>query len=102
MSTNRILTSLAPAVAQRLLAQGQRVTVPRQTVLCDQGEPFEYAYFPLSGMVSLISTTEDGDTVEVASIGREGMIGLPILMPTADSPYDVHGACQKFCVWGIT
>ena len=90
MSTNRILAGLPPAVSTRLIAGGQRITVPRQTVLCEEGQPFEYAYFPLNGMASLISTTEDGDTVEVASVGREGMIGLPILLPDADAPYAVH------------
>ena len=90
MSVNRILASLPAPVAQRLLTQGARVLIPRYTVLCGQGEPFDAGYFPLSGMVACMSTTEDGDTVEVVSIGREGMIGLPILMPAAESPYDVQ------------
>jgi hypothetical protein len=41
-------------------------------------------------MISLISTTEDGEAVEVASNGREGMVGLPILLPSAHAPYAVH------------
>jgi CRP-like cAMP-binding protein len=90
MNGNTILASLPPALSQRLIAQGQRMRVPRLTVLCDEGEPFDYAYFPLSGMASLISTTVDGDTVEVASIGREGMIGIQILLPEARAPYAVH------------
>ena len=74
-------------VQARLLAHAQRVSVPRRTVLSDVGDTFRYAYFPLNGMVSLLSMTEDGNTVEVATIGNDGMIGLPILLSSAQAPY---------------
>ncbi len=41
------------------------------------GEEIEFAYFPLTGVCSLIATDYAGDGVEMASVGREGMIGLP-------------------------
>jgi hypothetical protein len=41
-------------------------------------------------MICLLSMTEDGETAEVMSVGREGMIGLPILLPTGDDCYSVH------------
>ena len=90
MSKNALLTALPPQVLQRLLAQHQRRVLPRRSVLCEAGDRFEYAYFPLNGMLSLLSMTEEGETVEVMAVGREGMIGLPILLPSADAPYAVH------------
>lgn len=90
MSKNALLTALPPQVLQRLLAQHQRRALPRRSVLCEAGDRFEYAYFPLNGMLSLLSMTEEGETVEVMAVGREGMIGLPILLPSADAPYAVH------------
>ena len=90
MKTNALLSTVPGPVAQRLLASHQRRTLPRRTVLHDAGDRFEYAYFPLDGMLSLLSMTEDGETVEVMSVGREGMIGLPILLPSADVSYSVY------------
>jgi CRP-like cAMP-binding protein len=90
VSRNRLIAALPPNVAQRLLAQHQRRVLPRRTVLCEVGDSFEYAYFPLNGMVSLLSMTDEGETVETMAIGSEGMIGLPVLLPSSDAPYSVH------------
>jgi CRP-like cAMP-binding protein len=40
-------------------------------------------------MVSLLSMTQTGDSVEVATVGSEGMIGLPIVVSSAPAPYSV-------------
>jgi CRP-like cAMP-binding protein len=90
MRTNALLDKMPAPVAQRLLASHQRRVLRRRVVLHEAGAPFEYAYFPLNGMLSLISTTEEGSTVELMSVGREGMIGLPILLPSTEAPYSVH------------
>jgi CRP-like cAMP-binding protein len=45
-------------------------------------EPIEYVYFPNSGIISLVNLTEDGGTVEAATVGKEGMVGLPLLLGT--------------------
>lgn len=90
MSTNLLLASLPTAIAERLTERGQRLTIPRHCVLCEEGEPFESAYFPLSGLVSLQLMTEDGNTLEIAAVGREGIVGLPILLPKAVAPYGAH------------
>ena len=36
----------------------------------------QYVYFPLSGMISLLSVMRDGKAVETAAIGREGALGV--------------------------
>jgi CRP-like cAMP-binding protein len=82
--------ALPPASAQRLLAAHQRRVLRPRTVLCEAGQSLDTAIFPLNGMLSLLSMTEEGNTVEVMSIGREGMIGLPILMQSNESRYSVH------------
>jgi CRP-like cAMP-binding protein len=42
--------------------------------------PIEYVYFICHGVVSLVKNLDDGDTVEVATIGPEGMVGVPIVL----------------------
>jgi CRP-like cAMP-binding protein len=90
VSQNALLATLPPAIVQRLLASHQRRTLSKRTVLCEAGDRLEFAYFPLNGMLSLLSMTEEGDSVEVMAVGREGMIGAPILVASADTPYSVH------------
>src|SRR5688572_31646358 len=41
----------------------ERVHLPLDTMLCHAGDRIEFAYFPLSGMASLLSITEDGEAV---------------------------------------
>jgi CRP-like cAMP-binding protein len=52
------LDEIALVLGERLLHVGD---IPR------------YAYFPLTGVISVVATTERGDSVEVAAIGREGL-----------------------------
>jgi CRP-like cAMP-binding protein len=44
-------------------------------VLLDAGEEFEHVYFPHSGMLSLLVVSRDGNAIEVATVGREGVVG---------------------------
>jgi CRP-like cAMP-binding protein len=50
------------------------------TVIAEPGDIVATCYFPLSGMISLLSVTEQGQTVEVGYTGREGMVGLAALL----------------------
>jgi CRP-like cAMP-binding protein len=56
-------------------------------VLYDMGNRIEYVYFPNSGMVSLISHTEEGETLEVGITGYEGIVGLSVFLEANESQY---------------
>jgi CRP-like cAMP-binding protein len=45
-----------------------------------------HVYFPTSGMCSVVGTTDEGKVVETASIGNEGMIGIPVVLGLNFSP----------------
>ncbi len=51
--------------------------MPHHRSLYKPNEPLEFVYFPNAGMVSLVIATEDGRTVEVGEVGREGFAGIP-------------------------
>jgi len=53
--------------------------LPHHSILYELGEKIRYAYFLNEGMCSLVVVTKDGHSVEVGIIGREGMVGLPVL-----------------------
>ncbi len=47
------------------------------------GETIEHVYFPLDAVVSIVADLEDGSVIEVASVGREGMTGVGVLLRTS-------------------
>jgi CRP-like cAMP-binding protein len=61
------LDLLAPHLSTKQLAQG--------VVLLEAGEEFDRVYFPHSGMLSLLAVLRDGKGIEVATVGREGVVG---------------------------
>ena len=52
----------------------------------DTNKPIEYAYFPLTGVASMQTVMENGKAVEVATIGNEGMVGLPLFLGVNSTP----------------
>jgi len=62
------LALLAPHLKQVPLLHGAVLHEPERTV--------EWVYFPMSGAVSLLVVMTAGEAVEIASVGREGAIGL--------------------------
>jgi CRP-like cAMP-binding protein len=65
----------------------EHIDLPRGAVLARPGEPIEHAYFPMSGMVSIVALMSRGLGAEVATVGNEGMIGLPIFLGAGSSPF---------------
>lgn len=72
---NRLLALLADRDLRLLIPDFKSMTLESSAVLFEPGQPIDHVYFPLTGVVSLVVTGEDGD-VEVATIGNEGMVGL--------------------------
>ena len=55
-------------------------------VLCDSGSLLPYVYFPTAGFISLIATIEGSPGVEVAMVGKEGMLGVHAVLGGTLSP----------------
>jgi CRP-like cAMP-binding protein len=88
-AANRLLSALPEEEYARLLPSLTRVRLPRGRVLFEAGETVRHVYFLAGGMASLLATTAEGDTVQVAMIGREGVVGLPALLGSGVMPYRV-------------
>src|SRR5439155_23754435 len=74
---------------ESLLLKLELVRFPRNRILYEAGDALHYAYFPNSGMASLLAITEDGSTIEIGTVGREGYLGGPILHRVGVTPYRV-------------
>ena len=77
---NRLLRTLPRRVITGLLPDLMPVTLPPDKMLCEADEPLTQIYFIETGLVSLVSVFEDGTTAEMATVGREGLVGIEILL----------------------
>jgi len=79
-AANRILTALPAADRDRLLRAMTPVSLSIKTVLFEPGQLIDEVYFPLDGVISLVTPLEDGAIVEVATVGNEGIVGVPVVL----------------------
>ena len=64
------------------------VFLPLRThdVLNEDGMSIQYAYFMNSGLASVLNVMQDGKSVEVGLTGKEGFVGLPLIVGFKTSP----------------
>jgi len=86
---NKLLASLPREEYARLNKHLEPVSLKKGKIIYYPGDPVREAYFPLGGMISLVSTTQEGSGVEVAMIGNEGMAGVSIILGGLSAPYQV-------------
>lgn len=86
---NRILEALPHEEFARLLPYLERVELKKGEIVYITGDDIQYTYFPEDGLLSLLSITETGSTIEVAMVGSEGVVGVPMLLRNHMIPYEV-------------
>ncbi|MGA8417533.1 MAG: Crp/Fnr family transcriptional regulator [Candidatus Dormiibacterota bacterium] len=77
-SRNLLLQALPPVERDTLLAHLRPTALSAKTVLFEPGEAIEKVHFPLDGVISLATPSADG-SVEVATIGNEAIVGVPLI-----------------------
>jgi CRP-like cAMP-binding protein len=85
---NHLLATLAPEDLSLLQPSLEPVTLPEHSRLVKPNTPIEYAYFVEQGIISVVATTSKDCHIQVGLIGREGMVGAPILLGTDRMPYE--------------
>jgi CRP-like cAMP-binding protein len=74
-SPNRLLASLPRAVFGAIKPDLKLVELNHGDVIAETGGLIRRVYFPHSGIISLVVELSIGDTIETATIGRDGVIG---------------------------
>ena len=72
---NKILLSISDKEYAVIRPHLEFLSMPHHLSLYEPGQPLKFVHFPNTGMVSLVIATEDGKTVEVGEVGREGFAG---------------------------
>jgi len=86
---NLILNALPEEEYERLLPNLKPVKLLLGQYLYRAEDTIRHVYFPSDAMVSIVATTTAGQSVEIGVIGREGMVGLEVLMGS-DSTLNDH------------
>ena len=60
--------------------------MPVGQVLSESGGRVTHVYFPTSSIVSLLYLTNSGTSVELAVVGREGIVGVSLFMVARPHP----------------
>lgn len=84
-TANLLLSSLTPADFGRIAIELEPVPLTLRMIIYEPGANIEHIYFPTTGCVSMIHATDNG-SVEVGTIGQEGLVGVPILLRACSEP----------------
>ena len=76
---NHLLEALPEAERETLMQHLRPGHLSVKTVIFDPGQPIPFIHFPVDGVISLVTPLADGNIVEVATIGNEGIVGVPLV-----------------------
>lgn len=76
---NLILRALPKSEYNEVFGTLELVRLKLHSVLHETGDTIRSGYFPNDGMGSVLTVQPDGETVEVALIGNEGFVGVPVV-----------------------
>jgi CRP-like cAMP-binding protein len=77
---NKIIALLPPSVVNEWTPHFEHVELKQGQVLYAPGGVLRHLYFPLTAIVSWVRILENGATTKVAMVGREGVVGLYLLL----------------------
>jgi CRP-like cAMP-binding protein len=89
ITANQLLDGLDPHELAILRPHLVEVPLEVGSVVAEAGQTAEFVYFPTSGVLSLVGTTEAGGTVEVAIVGREGVASVSAVLGRNRLPFRV-------------
>ena len=96
---NDILRALLSSEYQHLRPKLEQVDLRFGDVLYATDQRIHHVYFPETAVVAMIDTVEDGGTVEVGIIGREGMQVLLAVISQSVACSQHHSVTQRLARW---
>lgn len=83
---NQLLAALPPDVFERIAPALDVIPLKLKQFVHKAGEPIHEVYFPGGGFLSMVTVLDNGGMVEVATVGREGMLGMSAVLNGDPSP----------------
>jgi len=90
---------LEESVISRVTERGELVSLALRQQIYEPEQAIREVYFPTDSVLSIVTRMQDGNQIEVGTIGREGMSAFPLLMGASSTANDcycqVHGGAIK-------
>jgi CRP-like cAMP-binding protein len=83
---NEILLGLPAKEGEAIFSLLTFVELRTHDVLHEPGEAIKFGYFMNSGMTSILTVLAEGKSVEVGLTGKDGFVGLPLLVGFKSGP----------------
>ena len=77
---NRILRALGKSEYEALEPHMELLRLPMGRIVHEAEQEMEYVYFPNHGVISMLTVLENGDVIEIATVGNEGMADLSVFL----------------------
>jgi CRP-like cAMP-binding protein len=82
-SGNRLLDALPAPEFAAVERQLEPIELSPPDLIYERGQPIEFVHFPVAAVISLVTQMRDGRAVEIAIVGNEGLVGLPVFLQAA-------------------
>jgi CRP-like cAMP-binding protein len=83
---NRLLSALGSEALERLASDMERVSLRRKDVLYEPGEHVRHVYFPETAIIVHVTLMQDGQSIESATVGREGVTSISAIFGVPTMP----------------
>jgi hypothetical protein len=83
---NGLLAALQHEAYEQLVPALEPVALSLGDIIYASGGHLDYLYFPVTAIVSLVYTMEDGATVEMGLVGKDGVVGIALFMGGETTP----------------
>jgi CRP-like cAMP-binding protein len=95
---NALFASLSLQTKDRLRPHVREARLEKGRTIQEIAAPIRHAYFPLNGLIALLTMTDDADAVEVAMIGSDGAVGPPPFSSTTPAAFAavVQVSCDAY------
>jgi CRP-like cAMP-binding protein len=86
ISRNRLLACLPKHDHRKIAPELELISLKAKHTAYEPGKVIEYIYFPVNSVISIVARTSRDHEVQVAAVGNEGMVGLPVFLGTSIAP----------------
>lgn len=87
---NQLLAALPSEEYSRLAPYMEAIPLELKQYLYLRNQPIKYVYFVNYGVASMVTVMTDGSVIEVATVGNEGMVGLPVFLGAEKIPGECY------------
>jgi CRP-like cAMP-binding protein len=92
LKQNAILGGLSATMMAAVIKTVRLIALETSQQIYDAGRPIRDVYFPIDSVLSVVTQMRDGGSIEVGTVGREGVSAIPLLLGATTSANESY--CQ--------